>query len=250
MNYEKDDTIAFKIGQKTLTYRVSHIDNTWFLSGQNCLNYKIFDLLDIKNPLKFVSNISEYTIRSPNAIFPEIEYPDATEINKVIDALLEKCNEYNKQFDNATLLCYKSGDQITFELPDIQYNYWVLHTLNGDGWYLSTSINNLYPNDQIFEDLNITNPKQFCRDVSGCDVSWGRFPIIKCPDSTGISKVINKLMEMCEEKIKKSLNTEKEVSTETNSQKSSSKVGDHVKVISKEIVLKESTPKYKLKFTN
>jgi hypothetical protein len=128
---------------------------------------------------------------------------------------------------------YKKDDKIVFKLPDKEYNYRVVKNDVGSreiSWFLSNDDEVGY-NEQIFGALNITDKMLFCRDVSGCDILSGQFPEIQCPDSTGISKVINKLMEMCEEKMKESLETKEKTSTETTSQKPIFKVGDYVRVI-------------------
>lgn len=158
-------------------------------------------------------------------------YEESDKVVFKVGTELEKCDEYNK-LNNTTSLHYKDGDRIVFKLPDIQYNYSVARTASSK-WYLACR-NGL--NSRIFDALNITDKMQFCKDVSGCNVSSGQFPEIQCPNSTGISKVINKLMEMCEEKMKEASKSKEEISTETTSQKPSFKIGDYVKVISKEDV--------------
>ena len=163
---------------------------------------------------------------------------------KEIDALLEKCDEYNKQFNNTMFSSYKDEDKIVFKIPNGQYNYCVVKGVR-NSWFLA-NVDGC--NDLIFVALNITDKIQFCRDVSGCEVLTGGFPEICCSDSTGISKIIDKLMEMCEEKMKESVKTEKKVSTETTSQKPSFEVGDYVRVISKEDVKDSSC--YRFEFTD
>lgn len=227
--YKKDDRVVFKVGEESFEYTVvKGSANNWYLSTLKDSNSIIFTKLNIVDKFKFIKDISKYATDDKMVSFPEIQYPDETEINKVIDALLKKCDEYNKQFNDTTTR-YKDGDKIVFKTPDGQYNYCVVKGV-ANHWFLANADGY---NHRLFVSLNITDKVQFCRDVSGCAVSDGMFPEIHCPDSTGISKVINKLMEMCEEKMKESLKTEKETSTETTSQKSTFKVGDYVRVISK-----------------
>jgi len=230
--YKKNDNVIFKVGEEQFGYIVTEDPSgLWFLDIPYNNNSIIFQKLCIVDKFKFVSDISKYVTDDRHAEFPEIAYPNETEINKVIDALLKKCDEYNKQF-NDTTTHYKDEDNVVFKLPNGKYNYRVVKSL-ANRWFLTNC--NGY-NDQIFVALNITDKVQFCRDVSGCDVSSGGFPEIRCPDSIGISKVINKLMEMCEEKMKESLKTEKKASTETDSQKPIFKEGDYVRVIFRENV--------------
>ena len=226
--YKEDDKAIFKVGKESFEYTViKTFDNHWYLSALKNSNSIIFQKLNIADKFKFVKDISKYVTDDKTVSFPEIKYPDETEINKVIDALLKKCDEYNKQFNDTT--CYKHGDKIVFRLPNEQYNYSVVKDRNH--WFLSKEGGY---NNRIFDALNITDRIQFCKDVSKCDVLSGMFPKIYCSDSTGISKVINKLMEMCEEKMKESLKTEEKVSTEATSQKPIFKEGDYVRVIFRE----------------
>jgi len=234
--YKKDDKVVFKVGKESFEYTVVKVfDNRWYLSIVTASNSIIFYKLNIVDKFKFVKDISKYATDDKSVSFPEIVYPDETEINKVIDALLEKCDEYNKL--NGTTMCYNHGDKIAFKLPGKNYNYRVVKDDISTviRWYLTNDAW-IGHNDQILNDLNIKDKIQFCRDVSGCDISSGIFPAIYCPDSTGISKIINKLMEMCEEQMKESLKTEGKISTETTSQKPIFKVGDYVRVIFRENV--------------
>jgi len=235
--YKENDKVIFKVGEESFEYTVVKGFNTcWYLSILRASNSIIFNKLNIVDKFKFVKDISKYTTDDKTVSFPEIQYPDETEINKVIDALLKKCDEYNKL--NGTIMCYNHGDKIVFKLPDKEYNYRVVKNddrSRGIRWFLANDGEVGY-NEQIFGALNITDKVLFCRVFSGCDISSGHFPEIQCPDSTGISKVINKLMEMCEEKMKESLETEEKTSTETTSQKPIFKVGDYVRVIFRENV--------------
>lgn len=230
--YKRGDKVTFKVGAESFDYTVvRYMGNTWFLEIKASNNSLIFKKLNIVDRFEFVKSISKYAVDNKKVDFPEIEYPDETEINKVIDALLKKCDEYNK-LNNTMSLRYKDGDKIVFKSPNGKYDYHVVNNANNI-WFLS---NDDGYNDRIFYALKITDKMQFCRDVSGCDVSSGVFPYIRCSDSTGISKIINKLMEMCEEKIKESLKTEEKISIETTSQKPTFKEGDYVRVIFREDV--------------
>lgn len=267
--YKKDDKVVFKVGGECFEYIVTKkSDNIWFLNIPDDCNSIIFRKLLIVDKFKFIRSISKYVTVDESVAFPEIAYPNEIEINKVIDALLKKCDEYNKQLNNTTI-CYKDGDKIVFKLPDKEYNYRVVGDTIWLRWYLSYD-DHAGHNDQILNALNITDKIQFCRDVSGCDTISGQFPEICCPDSTGITKVINKLMIMCEEKMKESLKTEEKISTEITLQKPNisslqslflDKLQLKYPIVTSNCIqgitdsetktmLEKSIPKYKLKFTN
>lgn len=101
--YKQGDKVIFKVGKESFKYIVSKTDQyTWFLSLPTDINSIIFKKLNIVDRFKFVRDISKYVIDDRSKAFPEIAYPDETEINKVIYALLEKCNEYNKLHPDST----------------------------------------------------------------------------------------------------------------------------------------------------
>lgn len=108
--YKKDDKVIFRVGEESFECTVAKTsDNRWYLSTLGSSNSIIFQKLNIADRFKFVEDISHYATSNKWVSFPEIQYSDETEINKVIDALLEKCDEYNK-FNNTTT-CYKERNK-------------------------------------------------------------------------------------------------------------------------------------------
>lgn len=94
--YKNGDKVTFYIGNDDLTYTVICDNNDWWLGNCDGSNLEIFRKLEIRNRFAFVRKISQHMCIDTDVDFPEVHCNDETEINKVIDALLKECDEYNR----------------------------------------------------------------------------------------------------------------------------------------------------------
>lgn len=94
--YKKGDKVTFYIDDDDFTYVVLCNNGCWWLGNCDGSNSEIFEKLYIDDRFKFVSKISKHMSSKTDVGFPEVYCTDETEINKVIDALLKECDEYNR----------------------------------------------------------------------------------------------------------------------------------------------------------
>lgn len=113
-----NDKIVFKYNGTTLNYKVVQniYHNTYYLSGCDVKNDKIFDLLGISDRFSFCSAMVGYTLTNTCVTFPEVKTLE--DLEKIVNALYQRIIDISTpKFEEGAIVKILPKDGFSLDYP-------------------------------------------------------------------------------------------------------------------------------------